>query len=495
MSRLDIPCPQCGMLLTIPDRALLGKKGRCPRCQNKFLLQLPAELIAFQEATETELAKAANDQNRETSTHEERFRSKPRPAATPAAPITAAASAIPEAADRQIESPFDSPVLESPTAAPVRPRRRKRRGKTLPWIVAAVLLAVGGGGLSWWASQARPPIRSSAVARPKGAGSNPQAEQTAAPVQDAGFPLRGNPTKGKPVSLKFVPLGARILIHLRPAELWADNDAAAEFRACLGPLAKAVEEQLKTNCLFTPQNLETVLVAFIPVSRDAFDVAYVVRTAADFKRSDLIQLFNGELVDEPRPHYVGPDRVFLIHDSRTFASAPKSMKETFLDAAGHALDASEGLETLLARSDADRHFSVVAELEDVRNGVPTLAPAKAQKLLTQVVDFFGDDVEAILWSFHLGDPESQANFFSDLVVRNRTTRSTANLEKDLQKRLAKLPQEILDLVLQTHPETVGNTKIVGRFPAMTKVVERSVKVDHNQRQVAFSLELPEIAGP
>lgn len=116
-------------------------------------------------------------------------------------------------------------------------------------------------------------------------------------------------------------------------------------------------------------------------------------------------------------------------------------------------------------------------------------------MLSAVVDFFGDDVEAFLWSFHLGDPELQANFYSDLVVRNRTTRSAANLEKDLKKGLSRVPRQMLEIARQTHPESIGNSKIIGRFPIMTKVVEQSVQVTHAQRQVAFALELPEIAGP
>ncbi len=39
MAALDIPCPECGRLLRIPDRAMLGKKARCGKCHHKFILQ------------------------------------------------------------------------------------------------------------------------------------------------------------------------------------------------------------------------------------------------------------------------------------------------------------------------------------------------------------------------------------------------------------------------------------------------------------------------
>src|SRR4051812_48274110 len=39
----SIQCPHCGAKLNVPEEAL-GKKGRCPKCQQRFLVQLPAPL-------------------------------------------------------------------------------------------------------------------------------------------------------------------------------------------------------------------------------------------------------------------------------------------------------------------------------------------------------------------------------------------------------------------------------------------------------------------
>ena len=65
-----------------------------------------------------------------------------------------------------------------------------------------------------------------------------------------------------------------------------------------------------------------MLFALIPISRDAFDVAVVVRSNHDLKRSELIDKFDGELVDTPCSHYIGKERAWLVFDNRTFASAP-----------------------------------------------------------------------------------------------------------------------------------------------------------------------------
>jgi len=558
MSRIEILCPQCGKLLIIRDPAQLGRKGKCKRCEHKFLLELPPTGIVFQEIPEggrpgedSPAAIAA------TEPEPERPESQPVPApartpvptsgpvrtprapvpapappdnAAPTAPLSAGAPSLAPAwpaPDRPFSEPRDLREVEGGAAQPngaaeespwtpelatvsqpttrigSRPGRsvgadsgrRRRRGwlSAVVWGLCALLLAGGGAGLALWQKQKPAP-----KSKPKSA---PLVEvttgevPTAADSMAAGFPLLGNPTEGKPISLKMVPLGARLVVHLRPAEIWSTSDEAEEFRACLGPLVPAFEARLAELALFRPQDLESVLLSFIPISREDFAVAVVARTVADIKRSDLIQRFNGELIDLPVPHYVGPDRVWLIADTRTFASAPKDMKETFLDSAKGALDASEGLETLLARSDAARHFTFLGEVEDLRNGITTLVPPTAQPLLRSVVDLLGDDSETVTWSFHLGDLEDEGNFFSEVHVRNRSTRSPAKLAKDLEKRLAAVPGQLLDLVYKTRPETVGHTKLVGRFPAMAKVVERSLRPATGGRMVSFTLELPGRAAP
>src|SRR5262249_45817709 len=36
-----IPCPRCGVELRLPDRKLLGKNGKCPKCGHRFVLAEP----------------------------------------------------------------------------------------------------------------------------------------------------------------------------------------------------------------------------------------------------------------------------------------------------------------------------------------------------------------------------------------------------------------------------------------------------------------------
>ena len=357
---------------------------------------------------------------------------------------------------------------------------------------SALVLAGLGAALYFNPAGNRPgkPLKKEAsanVASTSDAVSNPDHESVPGHTRKTSRPA-------DPITLKLVPEGARIVIHLRPAELWQPGGSAEEFRACLGPLGTWLENVIKTRCLVEPSRIEEVLFALIPVSRDAFETAFVVRTTADFKKSELIDKDLGELIDQPRQHYLGRERAWLIFDARTFAGAPRSMVQSLLESASGAPVTSEGIEALLPQTDRKQHFTLLCDLEDLRLGAGTIAPDNAQNLLEGIVDFFGDYVETIAWSVHLGDAERETDLVSDLLVRNRSSRSAPKLQEDLTKKLKELPERVLSLIYQTNPRAIGERKIVGRFPIMTKVVERSAQIASSQRLVTMQIELPERAG-
>ena len=81
MTNIVIPCPKCGHQLHLPDRALLGRKGRCPDCQLKFIMEEKlvideAELLRLEQelAAEAERVAAEKRAARELAEAEEKQR-------------------------------------------------------------------------------------------------------------------------------------------------------------------------------------------------------------------------------------------------------------------------------------------------------------------------------------------------------------------------------------------------------------------------------------
>jgi hypothetical protein len=506
MSALEASCPQCGKRLRVPDRSLLGAKARCGKCGHKFVLTLltpeaPSRAArtpqpALQEAP-IEVAELAEfriavrgDAPAHVAGPEKVIPKQSGPAPRPS---NGAVIDVPPGDDRFPVLDL-APIVESDAERYSRRRyQRSQRDKRTTVVVAVLACFLMAGLGAYFFSTGTAPrkpakdrraAQESAEAEMAGEDSPPESGKRAA-----------SPTHGDPLTLQYVPMGSRIVIQLRPGDLWQRGGPGEEFRLCLGPLGIWLEEQIRAHCLLGPEQIEEVLFALIPISREAFDVALVVRSVEPIRRSELIEKINGELVDEPQPHYLTPKKVYLLHDARTFAVAPREMAASLLESSEGSGVTSQGIQALLARTDRDRHLTLLAELEDVRIGAKTLVPAEARNLLDAIVDFFGDDVETIAWSVHLGDAASGRDLFSEVVVRNRETRSPAHLREDLVRKIAQLPDAVQKIVRRTKASQPGEKKIIDRFPEMIKVVEESALVESGRRDVSAQWVLPERAAP
>jgi hypothetical protein len=516
MPAIEIACPQCGRKLKLPDRSMLGRKGRCSKCRHGFIMQAPAErAVQFAEAPAPESGKmqvefAGADENLDVDSDKTlmgvavRFVPEeptgPGPVLVPSPPQVATLPPAPPAAS---EIASLSEVLADSTGeddgenlSRVRKLRQqtKRKRIIMGTVAAAVALAVG---LGLYASSSKLPHKIARKGALPAAGAK-SANEDETEVDDAKGSGGASEKPGEPIALNLVPDGAGIIIHLRPAELWQADESAEEFRACLGPLGVWIEGVIKERCLMEPANVEQALFALIPSGRDTFEVAVVVHSKADLKRSDLISKFDGELVDQPKPHYVGKERAWIIGGSRTFASAPAAppeMVQSMVESTETPSATSDGIQALLSMTDRKRHFTLICNLEAVRLGTRTLAPENAQKFLEAIVDFFGDDVDAVCWTLQLGDASGANPMKSQVLVRNRLSRAPAKLQGDLKKKLAQLPDEVLELVKMTHPKKIGEKKLIGRYPIMTKIVEQLTRFDTGHRLVSMKVELPERAGP
>lgn len=468
MAALDIACPKCGRLLRLPDDTLLGRLGQCAKCGHKFRLHEPLELPAA--------GNAARGSARKKMSASEAVAEQP-------APIDEFAA-------------LQSAVAESETPVVNRMRRRAQPGRAQQ-VLSVVSIFVVSGVVVWglWLTTFTRGPGSAAVQDAAGEIVDNDSEDPAAKAPVAGQPSTGEPSRGEPISLQYVPQGARLVVHVRPAELWGLEPRFVEFRGCLGPLADWGAEQLRATTLLPAEEISEALFSLIPISREAFSTAVVVRSREPLRTSQLIERFGGQLVDQPRVHYVNADRACLFADAHTLAIVPRELAPALLDRADAAPIAADGLRELLKYTDRTRHLTALCEVEDLRLGEKSLAPAAAQNALDALLDFLGDDSETFCFSFRLGDPARHTGFSSEMLVRHGTSIKTKKFLEGLRKKSAAVPRALLDFVYRTQPRTLGEKKLVGRLPAMTKVVERLLEFEPGRRLVTLAVDLPERAGP
>lgn len=557
MTSIAVPCPQCKKKLKLRDKSLLGKKARCPNCKHAFVLQLPDTAPPTKksapEKSAPELSQPEQDQTvappASAIPAQPETPAQPKPTqSTQEVPIELARPVTPTLGtsakwipDEPVETPQPAsftppveqpnqfpqidisasaskkvepaaPLINTGESTPVLPsielestdhagvarlreiRRKNAKRRNVSILIAlAVIIVIGVGAFFAW-----PQVEQTLAVKP-----TTPAPANSAPVKPApAIALASqtqeqipSPTSGEPVRLLYVPAGTRILIHLRPAELWAPGSQGEEFRACLGPVGIWAEQKIKEICLKTPSEIKELTFCLILGSPGAPpEYAAVIRPTEPVKRSELITQFDGQRLDDYSfPVYSGDKHSYMIVDENTYVIGPPGNDRAIEMAESRDFESSTspGMESILKQTDRDRHFTIVFDPDEVRRQQDVLVPEKTHPFLNQFLDWVGDDVETVAWSMHLG----RDDFYSEFTFRNTTMIRPTKLATNLKEQLDQLPQEMLAGVEKMNPGTVGSRKVIGRFPAMLKAFSLANHQQSGERYAQLISSLPERAAP
>lgn len=480
---IQIPCPKCGRELKLRDRSLLGRKGKCPKCGFAFVLEEPEEVeleLAEPEPTAVGTAGRWVPEGGAVS-------SGARPiAGRPATNFPSGMSPV-----------ADIPVLGDGQGAAARlkaqqKKNAQRRNAGIA-VGTAVLLAVCG--VTYYAVTNAP--RKPTPEQEQNADLGQAAPEKAADAVEidpvAGPKVAGSPTKGEMIDLKFIPFGTQILINIRPAQLWEAQSRGEEFRYCIPPLAGLIESTFMEYFKRKPEEIEEALICLIPGQQGTLpDVAAVIHLVEEAKKSKLLEDFGGMRVEDyDHPIYISGERAYLIADQKTVAVCPRTVASEMVSAVVQANVANDGIDQLLPLTDRDRHLTIIAVPGTVRLHTNFWFPENVKPIVLQACDWFGDEVESVAWSLHLGEEA----FYSEMFIRNRTGITAPNLERELVKKLNRLPYDLAENLPKMSPKEAGKRKVIARLPKMTEVVALASMTNHESRYVHLVTPLPERAAP
>lgn len=522
MSELVVNCPKCTKGLKLRDRSKIGKKARCPKCSHVFVLTAPPEPDQGEDEVELKLAADV----------------APQPAPQPdapavgvaarwvpdnAPPLQQAAQPAPQQAapqqpvnQQQVpqqvapQQPATGAFFEAPAAGPVvvapedaggvahlkalKKKTAKRRNTA---IVAGILTAAAVGGVVYMAQDhlEAAKLAEEEEAKPR-VDEDLQAEKEQL-RQNTAIAKASSPTTGGPIPMNCLPLGARVIISVRPAELWKAGSRGEEIRYCLGEVFEDWATNTLTElCQFEPAQIEHALIGIIPGEvGEPPTIAAVIRLVEAAKKSELLIKFGGERnQDHGYPIYVRDDLSFLIgSDLKMIAVAPSGVAaEEMATAVQYANPQSDGIDALLPQTDAERHLTLIFEPRSVVRHRDTIFPEKVWQLIDRSMEFFNDEeVETVAWSMHFGDKK----FHSEMLMRNQTIIMEHLLQTEMRKKLKQLPFDLVSMVERMNPGVIGPRKVIGRFPAMAQVFAMSTTGGTGTRYAQLTTELPERAAP
>ena len=513
MSDLVVNCPKCTKGLKLRDRSKIGKKARCPKCSHVFVLSVPSEPDESADEVELKLASDVAPQPSQAADQpvvgvaprwvpdtSPPLQQMPAQLPIPQQPVPAQATTQQPAAAGFFEAPPVGPVTVAPEdaggVAHLKALKKKNAKRRNTAIIAGFLTAAAVGGAVYFAQDhlEAAKLAEEEANRPK-VNEELKAEKEQL-RQNTEIAKASSPTTGEPIPMKCMPLGARVIISLRPAELWKAGSRGEEVRFCLGPFADWATLKLTELCQFEPSQIEHALVGIIPGEvGNPPQVAAVVRLVEPAKKSELLVKFGGERnQDHGYPIYVRDDLSFLIgSDLKMIAVAPSGVAaQEMASSVDYANPQSDGIDALLPQTDADRHLTVIFEPRIVARHRDTLFPKEVWKLIDRSMEFFNDEeVETVSWSLHFGDKK----FHSELLMRNQTIVREHLLQAEMRRKLKKLPFDLVSMVERMNPTMIGRRKVIGRFPAMTQVFAMSTTGGTGTRYAQLTTELPERAAP
>lgn len=530
MTAVTIYCPQCSASLKLPDRSLLGRRGKCPKCSHRFVLAEPEDVpleLAEPAAAAAPPARAVVREGvaarwvpDDVVSPPQRTVAEPPQDATgpehlpvfdvlgspgaaeragvprrrgPAAPVAAAADhdKQPIGAAAAID---DSPAFVPPVVAVasesvtkrIRPRRRRNpSGLMLLGIAAAVLLGTGLGG--WLLRQQSQRKLAELASRPpaqvNAAWQQEQQDAEAANQQSAAL----SPTDGEPIPLQYIPFTPHLIFHLRPAELWQQNRQMAEFTATLSDLGVWLKQQIPAMTMFEPEEIAelTYAVNFGPRGSDP-EVCAVVRLREPQPGGDLFRRFRGTVrpdlnadIQETAEHS------YMLVDNQTFAVAPLALSSDLAAAKDYPAEVPVDFEALHAESDRRRLLTLLFDVQtlDIHREHVLMAPL--QKIADQFVVWLGPQVETVSWSLHL-----QPHFFMETLLHPTTDSTPLRVQRSIQTHLESLPEDVYTAVQRMQPQSAGTRQIIGRFPAMLKALQLGTTADISARYVRLVTLLP-----
>ncbi len=477
MSEITVSCPSCTARLKLPDASLVGKRARCPRCSERFVVQPPASsdastaarsaAAAFEESEELPVLPAAPMQGQAA-----RWVPDDAPAAAPvpapsAQPAPAPLMPVVPQIDLSVAPGAEDGGAGTSTVERFAGRRRRKGKSSATWVSLTVTgLLVLAVTTYFWLEQrgGRNDVAGNVPAK------NPGWEQEKQQEADSNIAAEQlSPTDGKPVSLSHIPFTPHLICHLHPADLWSSNAQMSEFRALLGDVGLWLENFIQTRTRYTPQEISelTIAVNFGPRMTEP-DLALVVRLDERQTIRDLERRFGGRMrpdLNSEAAVYEAADAAFLLVDEQTFVAASLTLAESLADYSGVAALASPDMEALIQQSDRDRHFSLIFDREIIdshREDVfqETLLPAA-----DRILFWFGGEVESVCWSMHL-DPDCYMEF----LMHNSSDSTPRKVQRNLLAQLDQLPEDILGMVRMMRPGTLGTRQMIGRFPAMVQAL-------------------------
>ena len=303
-------------------------------------------------------------------------------------------------------------------------------------------------------------------------------------IEDDQESLWESPTNGQPISLKFVPPAAKIILHIRLADLSTD-EAGQLLLQSFGPAINSELERVEQRLGVPREQIESLLISFHSNDELEYETFTLASLSQPKSVDEMLEILNNPIAktDENKNAYFqldSGDHLFLVaaeNQATAIALASQPLIEESL--ANYDTDVSRGaIKNLAQLSDSERHLSIVTLRPGLFNDEgQKLMGAGLADLNRELSLAFDERIRGIGASLHL-DHGSFLEFSFDAAadIKNDDLKQLvegriASIDSNVSRYLAGLPQH-------SFWESV-RTRVTG----MSNDLTQNLRCDIENRQV------------
>ena len=296
-------------------------------------------------------------------------------------------------------------------------------------------------------------------------------------VDDDGQTLWAAPAEGEPISLSYLPLGTRLILHIRPAELFAHPESD-KLLAAIGPWGAATLQQVEEVSGVKLQQVQALTVAVHPGATGALHNTW--RLEFDAGQSPL---------PEPREHASG--RVCFAPDSakgRVLVCCPKEDLQELKAQGDEPALFGRDMQRLLDQTDVRRSVTVVFDTRFLKTEGHELLQGNAEPIEELLAEIGGDEATAIALSADWDD-----SLFLELRS-NVTLNVRPYLHAEKREQWITDATERLRSALAEESMHPYGRQVVQRLPNMLRVLSEYTRGGQDEQTSVLRCYLPTVAG-
>lgn len=296
-----------------------------------------------------------------------------------------------------------------------------------------------------------------------------------------------SPTQGEPFDLRYLPSGSQLLVHWRPAAMFASEEGQRLWQA-LGPWAEYWQAEIERRSGLALQRIADLRVALGEDPSGALSATLVVESTDALSEADLLTAWgNPAPIDGHANAWRNASQgyFFPVADHpKLLVIAPADRVDELLEQGDRAPVLSREIEQLAAHGARDRWLTVVMSSGFLSRAGAAALVGEAPAAWTDLQSLLGDDAKAAALSCHVDE-----RLFCELRLAGRSATQPRALAAALGTRLDAFAD-----TLSARPKSVdttpGSRELLDRLPAILQMARAYTRVSVDDDQVVARVYLP-----